>query len=246
MIKKLVMENTDVNKNKILAKVFHALTIVSGIVATLAILVNAIITIFFIIGFALAIILDAGSESSIDPNISYEVVSFKNDRLDLGERNDGYYYTIIRMVDPDFFVGNDGEYVVLKQHGSIPSVEYYRFTAERGQLHPYVVKTNLSTDDLSDMIDSKVIAQNSEFFADRTDYIYTVIDMETDVLKTPDDYSNEWTDGLFAVIIGYLSVFVAVIALITKVFALIVLVAFAIFLNRYCDKSKNIKTNLSK
>ncbi|MBP5493893.1 MAG: hypothetical protein J6X97_02280 [Lachnospiraceae bacterium] len=240
------MENTDVNKNKILAKVFHALTIVSGIVATLAILVNAIITIFFIIGFALAIILDAGSESSIDPNISYEVVSFKNDRLDLGERNDGYYYTIIRMVDPDFFVGNDGEYVVLKQYGSIPSVKYYHFTAERDQLSPYLVNAELSTDDLSDMIDSKVIAQNSEFFVDRTDYIYTVIDMESDILKTPEDYDREWFNGFLGLLIGFFSTIGALIALITKLFAFIVLVVFAVFLNQYCVKSKNIKTNLSK
>lgn len=246
------MENTNVNKNKKTAKIFYALTIVSGIVAILVIIVNFIMSILSILGFIIAIILFVRPirETPIDPNIPSQEVSFRDDRLDLGERKDGYYYTIIRMVDPDYFVGNEGEYVALKQYGSIPFVAYYHMNPELGQQNPYLIKTDLNTVDLSDMINSDIIAQNSEFFADRTDYIYTVIDMESDILKSADDYNNERIAGLSSLIgtvfIVFLSVICVIFALISKLLALIVLIAFAIFLNQYCVKAKNMKAYLPK
>ena len=233
------MDNTHVNKNKKYAKAFYALTIASGVVGILVVLVNIFMSLFGILGIIITIVLIASPtpETPIDPNIPSIGVSFRDDRLDLGEGKDGYYYTIIRMVDPDYFVGNEGEYVVLKQYGSIPSVDYYYFNPERGQQNPYLVKKDLGTVDLSDMINSDIIAQNSEFFAGRTDYIYTIIDMETDILKTADDYNREWSDGLSsligAVFIGCLSVICVIIALISKLLSLIVLIAFAIFSNQY-------------
>ena len=136
------MDNTHVNKNKKYAKAFYALTIASGVVGILVVLVNIFMSLFGILGIIITIVLIASPtpETPIDPNIPSIGVSFRDDRLDLGEGKDGYYYTIIRMVDPDYFVGNEGEYVVLKQYGSIPSVDYYYFNPERGQQNPYLVK----------------------------------------------------------------------------------------------------------
>ena len=69
--------------------------------------------------------------------------------------------------------------------------------------------------------------------------------MESDILKSADDYNNERIAGLSSLIgtvfIVFLSVICVIFALISKLLAFIVLIAFAIFLNQYCAKAKNMK-----
>lgn len=232
------MQKTEVNKNKIFATVFLILTIVAGITTVSTLVSGAVVGALSVYGFNCA--KDMGSKPQQTPAFSQpsgKKVAFKSDRLDLGDRGDGCYYTVIRMVEGYNDPMDEGEFVILKKNGSVPSVKYFLYYPEAGQLSSYLIKNNLSTDDFSDMIDYQVISQNPQFFENRNDLIFTVIDMDSDILKTPDDYAKERDDRqgdlfariLGAVIVGFVSILGVILAIIEVVLALATFIAFILF-----------------
>lgn len=239
---KLEKAKKNKNKNKTAYTVFLILMIVTAFVTVDSIINAGVATGLSIYGFKSAKKISNQTYTSPSASLAQtpgDVVAFKQDRLDLGERNDGYYYTIILMADgSSYVIGEEGEYVVLKKSGSVPSVEYYFFRAETGQLNPYFIKDNLPTDDFSDMTDDQMIEDNPDIFENRTDMVFTVIDMDTDILKTPADFQKEkddlaiWGLGKFFSFlgVGFLSVLGVIIASILGVVTLISFIAFIVFL----------------
>ena len=234
------MKNAEVDKKKISVIVFLILTIVAGIAAFVTLLFG-----IGIMGLSIYGIKSCNKMFNAPPSQTTavsqpagETVAFQNERLELGERGDGCYYTLIRMTDDDFQINQPGEYVVLKKSGSVPQVEYFRFFAETGQLHPYVVSYNLGTDDFSDMVDGKMIVQNLEFFKENSNLVFTVVDMDSDILKTPDEFAKERSDGINDAIasligflfVGFISIVGVIVAVIQGLLALISFIAFIVFL----------------
>ena len=229
------------SKNKTAYTVFLVLMIVAAFVTVDSIINAGVATGLSIYGFKSAKKISNKTYSSPSSSLAHtpgNVVAFKEERLDLGARSDGYYYTIIRMVDGTGYPQDDGEFVVLKKSGSVPSVEYYSFYAETGQQKPYFIKDNLPTDDFSDMMDDQMIEDNPDIFENRTDMVFTVIDMDTDILKSPADFQKEKDDlfiegvGDFMAFqtIGFLSVLGVILAFVLGVFSLITFIAFIVFL----------------
>ena len=172
------------------------------------------------------------------PQPSGDMVAFKPDRIDLGKRNDGCYYTIIRMVDGSGFPKDDGEFVVLKKKGTTPTVKYYAYSPEAGQMNPYLINQGLYTDDFSDLIDIVMVADNPEIFQNKTNLEFKIVDLDNDIIKTPDDYQKESDDALFDAFGGILAYIVvllasilgAILAGIQFLITLLVFVAFIVFL----------------
>ena len=169
------------------------------------------------------------------PQPAGDKVAFKDDRLDLGERGDGCYYTIIRMVDGSGYPQNDGEFVVLKKKGTTPTVQYYSYNAEAGQMSAYLINQGLYTDDFSDMIDIVMVANNPEIFQNKTNLEFKIVDLDNDIIKTPYDYQKEKDEALgeaFAGILGYIVVLIVSIlgAILAGLQFLIALLAFVVFI----------------
>jgi len=236
------LEKAKKNKNKTAYTVFLILMIVAAFVTVDSVINAGVATGLSIYGFKSAKKISNKTYSSPSSSLAQtpgDVVAFKEERLDLGARSDGYYYTIILMADgSSYALDEEGEYVVLKKSGSVPSVEYYSFYAETGQQNPYFIKDNLPTDDFSDMTDDQMIEDNPDIFENRTDMVFTVIDMDTDILKSPADFQKE-KDDLFIegvgdflafLTIGFLSVLGVILAFVLGIFSLITFIAFIVFL----------------
>ena len=233
------MNNSGVNKKKVLVIVFLILTLAAGFATISAILSGVVVTGLSIVGFKSA--KKMGNQPTTQTTTivqpSGDKVAFERERIDLGWRNDGCYYTIIRMVDGAVYPAG-GEYVVLKKYGSVPSVEYSQFYAETGQLKPYLVEYNLGTDDFSDLIDGSMVVNNPEIFSGRTDMIFKVIDMDSDILKTAADYQSEKDSRLGnlivnafgVVVVGFASVLGVILAIIQFITAFVSFSVFVVFL----------------
>ena len=233
------MKNTGVNKKKVLVVVFLILTLAGGFATISALLSGTVVTGLSILGFK------SMKKMSNQPTTqtttvvqpSGDKVAFERERLDLGWRNDGCYYTIIRMVDAGYYPAG-GEYVVLKKSGSVPSVDYSQYFAETGQTNPYLIKSNLGTDDFSDLIDGKMVVNNPQIFSGRTDMIFKVIDMDSDILKTAADYQSEKNarlgnlivNAFGAVVVGFASVLGVILAIIQFITAFGGFIVFVVFL----------------
>ena len=206
-----------------------------------------------ILGVLLGILIVGASESISTPYVPGQFVSFEDGGIDLGQRTDGYYYKIVHMVDTE--PGRTGhidiDYVVLKKMGETPKVSPFRYFPESGQLNPYLVSNNLSTDDFSDMIKNDMIEQNPEYFEDRKDMFFSVIDMDTDILKTPDDYDYEefvWKSkvvllGLVAYSIWFISalkILISVTEGISSIIALFMYFIFSDIYKSYTPKEKKV------
>ena len=204
-----------------------------------------------ILGVLLGILIVGASESISTPYVPGQFVSFEDGGIDLGQRTDGYYYKIVHMVDTE--PGRDGhiDYVVLKKMGETPKVSPFRYFPESGQLNPYLVSNNLSTDDFSDMIKNDMIEQNPEYFEDRKDMFFSVIDMDTDILKTPDDYDYEefvWKSKvvLLALVaysiwfISALKILISVTEGISSIIALFMYLIFSDIYKSYTPKEKKV------
>ena len=172
------------------------------------------------------------------PQPTGDKVAFKTDRIDLGERGDGCYYTIIRMVDGSGFPKDDGEFVVLKKKGTTPTVKYYAYSPEAGQMNPYLINQGLYTDNFSDMIDMVTVANNPVYFKNNTNFEFKIVDLDNDIIKTPDDYQKERDDALFDAfggILAYIVVLIvsilgAIVSGIQFLITLLLFVAFIVFL----------------
>ena len=206
-----------------------------------------------ILGVLLGILIVGASESISTPYVPGQFVSFEDGGIDLGQRTDGYYYKIVHMVDtePGMAGHIDIDYVVLKKMGETPKVSPFRYFPESGQLNPYLVSNNLSTDDFSDMIKNDMIEQNPEYFEDRKDMFFSVIDMDTDILKTPDDYDYEefvWKSkivllGLVAYSIWFISalkILISVTEGISSIIALFMYFIFSDIYKSYTPKEKKV------
>ena len=234
------MEKTKGNKYKTAAIIFLILMIAAfmGTVSTLT--SGAVVTGLTVYGFKSTnkMLNNFNQPAPSVPQPAGDKVAFKNDRLDLGERGDGCYYTIIRMVDGTGYPMDDGEFVVLKKSGTTPTVQYYSYNAEAGQRSAYLISYGLYTDDFSDMIDIVTVANHPEIFQDKTNLEFKIIDLDNDIIKTPDDYQKEKDEALgdvFVRILGYLvillvSILGAILAGIQYLIALLGFVAFIVFL----------------
>ena len=234
------MEKTNGNKHKTAAIVFLILMIAALVGTVSALTSGIVVTGLTVYGFKSAKkMLNSFNQPTVSaPQPAGDKVAFKNDRLDLGERGDGCYYTIIRMVDGSGFPKDDGEFVVLKKKGTTPTVKYYAYSPEAGQMNPYLINQGLYTDDFSDLIDIVMVADNPEIFQNKTNLEFKIIDLDNDIIKTPDDYQKERDDALFDAFGGILAYIVvllasilgAILAGIQFLITLLVFVAFIVFL----------------
>ena len=164
------MEKTKGKNNKTAAIIFLILMI-AALVGTVSTLTSGVVvTGLTVYGFKSAKkMLNSFNQPAVSvPQPAGDKVAFKNDRLDLGLRSDGCYYSIIRMVDGTGYPMDDGEFVVLKKSGTNPVVQYYSYNAEAGQRSAYLISYGLYTDDFSDMIDIVTVANHPEIFQDKT------------------------------------------------------------------------------
>ena len=234
------MNNVEVDKKKISYIVFLILMIATLVGTVSALTSGAVVTGLTVYGFKSAKKM-LNNYNQPAPQVSQPAgnkVAFKTDRIDLGERNDGCYYTIIRMVDGSGFPKDDGEFVVLKKKGTTPTVKYYAYSPEAGQMNPYLINQGLYTDDFSDLIDIVMVADNPEIFQNKTNLEFKIVDLDNDIIKTPDDYQKERDDALFDAFGGILAYIVvllasilgAILAGIQFLITLLVFVAFIVFL----------------
>ena len=233
------MKNSGVNKKKVLVIVFLILTLAAGFATISALLSGVVVTGLSIYGFKSAKKMgnQPTTQTTTISQPSGDKVAFERERLDLGWRNDGCYYTIIHIIDGGVYPAG-GEYVVLKKYGSVPSVEYSQYYAETGQLNPYLVEYNLGTDDFSDLIDGSMVVNNPEIFSGRTDMIFKVIDMDRDILKTAADYQNEKdrrlgnliVNAFGVVVVGFASILGVILAIIQFITAFVSFSVFVVFL----------------
>lgn len=234
------MEKTKGKNNKAAAIIFLILMI-AALVGTVSTLTSGVVvTGLTVYGFKSAKkMLNSFNQPAVSaPQPAGDKVAFKNDRLDLGLRSDGCYYSIIRMVDGTGYPMDDGEFVVLKKSGTNPVVQYYSYNAEAGQRSAYLISYGLYTDDFSDMIDIVTVANHPEIFQDKTNLEFKIIDLDNDIIKTPLDYQNEKDAALgdvFVRILGYIIVLIvcilgAILAGIQFLTALPVFAAFIVFL----------------
>lgn len=231
------MEKTKGDNNKTAAIIFLILMIVAlvGTVSTLT--SGVVVTGLTVYGFKSAKkMLNSFNQPAVSaPQPAGDKVAFKNDRLDLGLRSDGCYYSIIRMVDGTGYPTDDGEFVVLKKSGTNPVVQYYSYNAEAGQRSAYLISYGLYTDDFSDMIDIVTVANHPEIFQDKTNLEFKIIDLDNDIIKTPLDYQNEKDAALgdvFVRILGYIIVLIVCIlgAILAGIQFLTALPVFAVFI----------------
>ena len=234
------MEKAKGNKKKTTATVFMILMIVTGIITVSLFFSSVVVTGLTVFGFSSVkkMLNDFNTPAPQAPQVVGDKVAFKTDRIDLGARNDGCYYTIIRMVDGSGFPKDDGEFVVLKKKGTTPTVKYYAYSPEAGQMNPYLINQGLYTDDFSDLIDIVMVADNPEIFQNKTNLEFKIVDLDNDIIKTPDDYQKERDDALFDAFGGILAYIVvllasilgAILAGIQYLIALLGFVAFIVFL----------------
>lgn len=171
---------------------------------------------------------------------------------------DGYNYSIAKMADRDNAYRDTGDYVVLKSTPGFPEVDF--FVPSMPETQPggeYLISSNLPEEDFSDLIDDEFINSHEEIFEDRTDFVFTVIDLNNDVLKTAKETEQERTEnfnkgmGLVITLVGvfYLSAFglvlaipLGIITLFLTLTALILFFLFFLFLNLSLKINKNEKS----
>ena len=234
------MSNTKDNKYKNKTTTFLILMIVAAVLTIFSFVNAAVAAGLSIYGFnnANKIKNKPHTMMSAVPQTASIMAAFKEDRLDLGSRSDGCYYTIIRMVNGSGYSDDEGEFVVLKKSGSVPSVDYYEYYVESGQLSPYLINYALGEDDFSDLIDEVMVENNPDIFEDRTDMVFTVVDMDSDILKTPSDFQKEKDDYLAQgmsdffdfIMLGFLSIIGVIYSALMGLATLIGFIAFAVFM----------------
>lgn len=179
---------------------------------------------------------------------------------DLGQRPDGNCYSIAQIGDPDVFLGNSsGEYIVLKNYGSYPSVEFFGMPPypEVPYEGEYRISSYLPTDDFSDLIDESFEDSHSEIFSNKSDYKFEVLDMDSDILKTPSEIEHDRSNalgGLFLfIIVGFplfalcaiglvLGLLLALVTIVLLAMAITFLILFIVFFN----KSRNLSNTFQK
>ena len=124
---------------------------------------------------------------------------------ELGERSDGYFYSIARVGDSNDFFNNTGRYIVVKKYGSYPRVDLFALprAPEMPYEGEYLIANILPTDDFSDLIDDSFENDHSDIFTGRTNYDFEVLDIDIDILKTPAEIKQDrdagFGDGLMLV-----------------------------------------------
>ena len=122
-----------------------------------------------------------------------QVVGFYN-KIDIGSREDGYYYSIVCMFmdsesgitpkDGPLVFGKSYEYVILKKAGTYPEVKYVEYYPETGPINSYVISDTLISDDFSDIITEKIINDHNDIFADKDGLSFRVVDMDKDIIMS--------------------------------------------------------------
>ena len=184
------------------------------------------------------------------------------EKIDLGSRSDGYYYSVARMGGRFDDEEGEGEYVVLKKYGSYPEVDFFLLRMpEVPPANGYRISYTLAEEDFSDLIDDDFRNAYPEVFTGKTNDVFSVIDMDSDILMTfkeleqeRSDRINEGIGNLF--IYGFVSV-LCVIGFIIAVplglstiawllLAFIFLLLFIIFLCIFLTIKKEVSNGLSK
>lgn len=128
-----------------------------------------------------------------------QVVGFYN-KIDIGSREDGYYYSIVCMFmdsesgitpkDGPLVFGKSYEYVMLKKAGTYPEVKYVEYYPETGPINSYVISDTLISDDFSDIITEKIINDHNDIFADKDGLSFRVVDMDKDIISQQKKLKN--------------------------------------------------------
>ena len=133
------------------------------------------------------------------------------EKIDLGPRSDGYYYSIAKMGNEDDFYNNGGEYVVLKKNGSYPEVDFFQeLPPEYLPANRYRIDNVLPGDEFSDLIDDNFRNTYPDVFTGKTDDMFAVVDVDHTIQKTSgglrQDIGRSNSEAVFAVMgIGFFS-----------------------------------------
>lgn len=239
---------TDTSKNKRKkSRTFMITSIIIGIITFLIFIFFLIDTVLTVLSFkGLGNYLNTPSNNTgsaqvnVNPEPAGDKVWFHEDMISLGDRGDGYFYAIVRMSGADPSTYNEEEYVVLKKYAEVPVVTY--FVNQRGTETAYLIEENLEEDDFSDLIDENITVSYPEIFDNKTDMTFRVIEMDDDILKTPEDYMNERSDrtnsgieGLFKILGTYvglsaLGIFGVILSIVSGIAFLILFIVFLVFL----------------
>lgn len=119
----------------------------------------------------------------LDESVAHEVSFVYPVLIDLGSREDGYYYSIV-------YTWEDYDYFVVRKYGTKPKVRFYEAPEGLSALR-YYVSNDLARDDFSDLITEEIIENEPEIAEKHSDNVFTVIDLDNDVLLSAD----EWEDA---------------------------------------------------
>ena len=184
------------------------------------------------------------------------------EKIDLAAGSDGYYYSVAKIGSRDDYYREEGEYVVLKKYGSYPEVDFFlERPPEIPPANGYRIPYTLGEEDFSDLIDDDFRNAYPEVFTGKTNDVFSVIDMDSDILMTFKELEQERSDrinkGIGSLFIyGFVSV-LCVIGFIIAVplglstiawllLAFIFLLLFIIFLCNFLTIKKEVSNGLSK
>ena len=180
------------------------------------------------------------------------------EKIDLGSRSDGYYYSIARMGGQFDYDEGEGEYVVLKKYGSYPEVDFFAFRQpELPPANGYRISYNLAEEDFSDLIDDDFRNGYPEVFTGKTNDFFLVVDMDNDILMTFAELEQERSDRInqgvasvmdlmflmFLSIVGIIiAIPLAALTIVLFFLAFVFLILFIIFFCNYRELKNSEKT----
>lgn len=130
------------------------------------------------------------------------VLSFMpNSQVDLGPKEDGYYYSLIEITSGDL----EDDYVIIKMEGENPSVVCYE-APEGTSRNEYSISKDICRENFAEEVTDDMLDENRVVAEVNREKNFYVIDLEKDVLKDSFIMNSEYTDGMFALLGDYIKV----------------------------------------
>lgn len=143
-----------------------------------------------------------------DPNLSIEdetilsgsALRFTNDSIiELGKRDDGYYYALVGIWDNSLSKDNIVYVVVKHENDNLDDLLTYTPYSDSEHQHIYTTPVNSYTDDFSDLITEDVISEYPDFFESFDERSFPVLnksDFDPEIILTDEPLPTESTQSV--------------------------------------------------